>query len=51
MVTYIPSAHTAYAASVTLEDIAVGRDVAHLSASQRAYLRGLVAELGLLSSI
>ena len=46
VVTYIPSAYTAYADSVVFEDEAVGRDVAYLSSRQRAYLKRLADELG-----
>lgn len=46
VVTYIPSAHTAYAASVAFQDSSVGEDVAYLSARQRTYLLQLSDELG-----
>lgn len=45
IVTYIPSAHTAYASSVVFEDKEVGRDVVFLSNSQREYLSTLADEL------
>lgn len=46
VVTYIPSAHTAYAANVVFEDRMVGLDLAYLSSTQRAYLNQLAGELG-----
>lgn len=45
VVTYIPSAYTAYSESVVFEDSDVGQDVAFLSSMQRKHLAALAAEL------
>src|SRR5690606_41354220 len=47
VVAYLPSAHSAYAASARFRDPAVGRDVAFLGEAQRAWLAAASARHGL----